>query len=178
EDHQPLVDRKTVTLLKQAGERAAVYTTGAFMGLRNALVLTASKLGQIPPWLYRDNPAFQLVTVPRPDLRERKIFIDLFLTTSFRIEDRGIEEAPERRQRLVDDLAGLSDGLSYVDLEALGRTSEREGLAADQPTALVNYFRFGTRVDPWQQFRDREPSDFERRLAAEVFGQPAAIAAA
>src|SRR5262249_57143514 len=65
EDHQPLVDRKTVTLLKHAGDRAAVYTTGAFLGLRNALVLTASKLGQIPPWLSRDNAALHLFTGPR-----------------------------------------------------------------------------------------------------------------
>lgn len=59
EDNQPLIDRKTAALLKQAGERAAVYTTDRLVGVRNALVLTASKLGQIPPWVYRDNPAFE-----------------------------------------------------------------------------------------------------------------------
>jgi energy-coupling factor transporter ATP-binding protein EcfA2 len=177
EDNQPLIDRKTAALLKQAGERAAVYTTDRLVGVRNALVLTASKLGQIPPWVYRDNPAFQLITVPRPDLRERRISLGRFLPTLFRV-DEGLERDSARLQRVVDELAGMADGLSYFDLEALGHTSRREGLPAERSAQLVNYFRFGTRSDPWEELRDRGFQAAEAQLGRDVLGQPHAVEAA
>jgi len=177
EDNQTLVDRKVVSILMQTAERARVFYGGSFSGMRNSLILVASKLGQIPPWLYRENPGFELIPVTRPELRERRVFVDQHLEQSFLVAD-DLSAREGEREKVVADLAAVTDGLTYTDLWVLGRASQREELPAEEAARLVNYFRFGLQSDPWEELRGWNADSIRERLNQRVFGQPEAIEAA
>jgi energy-coupling factor transporter ATP-binding protein EcfA2 len=155
-----------------------IVQTAAFLGQRhrlcgrkNTLVVVGGQLGAIPPWFYQDNPFINLLQVTKPRREERARYI----RTNFNNFHESDALEPEERQKIEREFADLTDGLTTWDLDAIWRTSIAESFSIAQPKALVDYFKYGQREDPWERLDAAKIQDAQTKLAARVIGQDVAI---
>ncbi len=166
-------ERLLMVQLKKAIREAAYITAGSLAGRKNALVIVASQLGAVPPWLYQDEPFLALVQVGRPRTEERINFLRSYCTNFHGGEALSGDEL----DRVAQDFSDLTDGLMAWDMEAIRRTSVAEGLSVSNPKALVDYYKYGQRDDPWEHLDQGRVSDACTQIEKRVIGQPAAVEA-
>jgi energy-coupling factor transporter ATP-binding protein EcfA2 len=157
---------RTLVRLKKALQ-AAAYVEGR----KNVLVIVARQLGGVPPWLYQDNPLLALVEVPRPNLEERRRYINLNLVDFF----QGNAMTAEQFADVVREFANLTDGLTMRDLMAIRRTSLAEQIPISRAKVLVDYYKYGRRDDPWEKLDAEVIRRASDELQKRVIGQSAAI---
>ena len=170
-EQQPADERALLVSIQMVMQEAARHTTGALAGMRNALVMVAPVLGQVPAWLYREHPLVQVVGVGRPDRPDREAFLRRQWAGFFGAED----EAPS--MEVLDAFAALTDGMSFWDLEALRLASHHERIVIADTRKLLDVFRHGTREDPWEQLNVEVLGLAKDRLTRQVVGQDAAVEA-
>jgi hypothetical protein len=168
-EQQPADERGLLVTMQLAMDEAARHTAGARAGMRNALVLVAPVLGQIPTWLYREHPLVQVVGVVRPDRPDR----EAFLSRQWRGFFGAVGEEPPGD--VVDAFGALTDGMSFWDLEALRLASHHERIAIGDARKLLDVFRHGTREDPWERLSIEVLGQARERLTRQVMGQEAAV---
>ena len=136
---------------------------------RNALILVATTIGQVPSWLYHNNPLFHVITVHRPSAEERKMF--------FRRHHEGFNLAPdfEFTEFLVEEFASLTDGLSFRDLEVLQRSASYDlGVRLGRSCKpLIDRFKHGIKADLWKA--EFNVGTTRTMLQAKVIGQEQAV---
>ena len=164
-------ERPVLVQLKKSIQHAAYLGSGALAGRKNALVMVTGQLGTVPPWLYQDSPLVALVQATRPRLEERASFLLTFIRNFF----GGAEVPPERLEQVARDFADLTDGLTAWDLDSIRRTSVAEGMSIEAPKALVDYYKYGRRDDPWEKMDREKISGARAEIEQRVIGQPAAV---
>jgi ATP-dependent Clp protease ATP-binding subunit ClpA len=148
--------------------QAAEYVQGR----KNVLVFVARQLAGVPPWLYQGNPVLAPVEVPRPSLEERRRFIDHNFADFF--EGYALTAKPADVAR---EFANLTDGLTTRDLMAIRRTSRAEEIPISRTKALVDYYKYGKREDPWEKLDAEVIRKSSADMQQRVIGQSAAIEA-
>lgn len=173
DEHQQADERHVMVQLGLiTSEARRIQSTATMAGMRNAVVLVASNLGQVPAWLYRDNPLFYVISIARPDAEEREEFFRQRFQFFF-----GVLPDTRPSPAVVDELATLTDGLTHWDLEALRLASHHESLRVTAPRRLVDFFKHGTHEDPWERLSMETLQQAEAELSRKVIGQAAAIRA-
>ncbi len=168
-EQQPVEERGLLVAMQLVMDEAVRHTTGTRAGMRNAFVLVAPVLGQIPTWLYREHPLVQVVGVGRPDRPER----EAFLARQWRGFFGAAGEVP--LADVLDAFAALTDGMSFWDLEALRLASHHEQIAIGETRKLLDVFRHGTREDPWERLSVDVLAQARGQLTRQVMGQEAAV---
>ena len=168
-EQQPAEERGLLVTMQLVMDEAARHTTGTQAGMRNALILVAPVLGQIPTWLYREHPLVQVVGVGRPDRPEREAFLLRQWPGFFGAS--GEQPTPD----VLDAFAALTDGMAFWDLEAVRLASHHEQIEIGETRKLLDVFRHGSREDPWERLSIEVLGQARDRLTRQVMGQDAAI---
>jgi len=169
-DHYADEERQLLGLLKKCTLEASIVDT---RGVRNTVVFTSSDLQKVPLWLHRENPIVAIIAVGRPGRTERRWFAERFQ------EDFYAPQVPSavEKARLLEEFADLTEGFRCWDLEALMRTSHAERIPFHRLRALIDFYKFGLKDDPWQNL-DRERVVRARpSLTRRVLGQQEAVEA-
>jgi ATP-dependent Clp protease ATP-binding subunit ClpA len=170
-DHLPESERSLIVQLKKVLHNVGYNQSGALAGRPNLLTLVAAHLGKVPAWFYQDNPLLALVQIPRPSWLERKSFLSNFAKHFH----EGEKLPPEKIPEIAREFADLTDGLTAWDLESVRRTSRAEQLTVAQPKALVDYYKYGRRDDPWERLDPARIRVAQEELGKRVIGQPSAV---
>jgi hypothetical protein len=166
-------ERPQLVQLKKALQEASYIVNGPLAGRKNVLVLVAGQLGAVPSWLYKDNPFLTLIQVTKPQLEERKNFIQSFINNFYEVQALDTVNI----EKVAQEFADLTDGLTAWDFEAIRRTSIVERFPLSNPKALVDFYKYGCRDDPWERLNTDKIEKARFELEARVIGQPVAIEA-
>ena len=167
--HHAAEELPLLVRMKQALQDASFASNQT--NLRNTFIGVASELTAVPGWLYVDNPRITLVTVSRPNARERRHWIGARLEGFHGASD--LES--NRQEELVRELADRTDGMSLFDISLLPRVSHAEQIELATPHELVRAARFGKKEDPWRELDPTRLESAERLLGSRVKGQDAAV---
>ena len=170
--HQTNAELQLLVQLKKIAQTAAfMEKSHRLCGRKNALVVVGGQLGAIPPWFYQENPFVALLQVTKPRREERARYIHTHLANFY----EGHTLSPEQAAKIEREFADLTDGLTAWDLDAIWRTSIAEEFSIAQPKALVDYYKYGQRNDPWEQLDATKIRHAQQKLEARVIGQQVAI---
>ena len=173
-------DVNSFNLLMQAASSAATVRTP--MGKRqNLLILLVEKLNDLPAWFYLNNPQCKTIRIEAPDREERKRLISgkawpsFFDATVYRTDMPFYKEHPEELTRLREKFVGLTEGLTFTELDGLRRLSKREQTPIRNLCTVVDLYKYGIKENPWQNLSMESlrtaKADFEKRIT----GQDAAL---
>ena len=168
-EQQPADERALLVSIQLAMHEAARHIEGPQGGMRNALVLVAPVLGQVPAWLYREHPLVQVVGVGRPDRPDREAFLMRQWAGFYGAA------GDEPTNDVLDAFVALSDGMSFWDLEAVRLASHHEQIPVADTRKLLDVFRHGAREDPWEQLSSEVLGQARNRLTRQVVGQDGAV---
>ncbi len=173
-------DVNSFNLLMQAAASAATVRTP--MGKRqNLLILLVEKLNDLPAWFYLNNPQCKTIRIEAPDREERKRLISgkawpsFFDAAVYRTDMPFYEEHPEELIRLREKFVGLTEGLTFTELDGLRRLAKREQTPIRDLCVVVDLYKYGIKENPWQNLSMESlrtaKQDFEKRIK----GQDAAL---
>jgi energy-coupling factor transporter ATP-binding protein EcfA2 len=168
-DYASPADRVLMVHLAHAADEAHCHQSEGMAGMRNALVLVAPHLAQVPRWIYHGNPLFQLVAVERPDGAARRRYL-----TDYHDAFHRRTPGPPAPQ-VVEDFTALTDGLSLWDLEAVRLASQHQRLPLEDARRLVDFFKHGVKDDPWEQIDRSVLAGAREQLRRRVIGQDRAV---
>ena len=166
-------DVNSFNLLMQSAMSAATVRTP--MGKRqNLLILLVEKLNDLPAWFYLNNPLCKTIRIEAPDREERKRLISgkawptFFDSTVYRTDMPFYEAHPEELTRLREKFVGLTDGLTFTELDAMRRLSKREQTHIRDLCSIVDLYKYGIKENPWQNLSmdslRTAKQDFEKRI--------------
>ena len=173
-------DVNSFNLLLQAALSSATVRTP--VGKRqNQLVLLVNKLNDLPAWFYLNNPVCKTITLEMPDRAERKRFVSgstfpaFFDGSVYRREMPYYREHPEELERLWEKFVGLTEGMTYTELDAMRRLCKQERTSIRDLCSIVDLYKYGIKENPWEQLSMESlhtaKQDFEKRIK----GQDAAL---
>ena len=172
-EHHAADEVNWLVRLNQIFRDASFASKQSAPGLRNTVIGVATRLTNVPSWLYVDNPRLSMVTVGKPNSRERRHWIETRLSEFHGITN---EVSPERRKALVEELAISTEGMSNYDISLLPRISCAEKIGLESATELVRAARYGKKEDPWRDLDRTRLVAAEPLLSKRVMGQEAAVA--
>ena len=173
-------DVNSFNLLMQSALSSATVRTS--MGRKpNLLILLVNKVNDLPAWFYLNNPVCKVVTLETPDREERKRFISgpmfatFFDSAVYRTDWPFYAEHPEELERLQDRFVGLTEGMTFTELDAMRRLSKRECTPIRDLCSIVDLYKYGVKVNPWSTLSTESlrtaKADFQKRIK----GQDAAL---
>lgn len=173
-------DVNSFNLLMQSALSAATVRTT--MGKRqNLLILLVNKLNDLPAWFYLNNPVCKVIRLEAPDRDERKhlisgsAFATFFDSTVYRTDMPYYHQHPEELERLREKFVGLTEGLTFTELDAMRRLSKQECVPIRDLCTVVDLYKYGIKENPWEQLSmdslRHAKQDFEKRIK----GQDAAL---
>jgi energy-coupling factor transporter ATP-binding protein EcfA2 len=136
----------------------------------NAVVVLTPRLGALPPALYQHNPAVQEIVLPLPNRADRQRALSRVCTTL------RLDQPLQPGTRPFADLVDALDGLTLRDLHQLVRLSRQQPVAVSADV-LLNLYRYGVKVSPWEGLDRAKVAALGERLGQRVKGQDHAIAA-
>lgn len=179
-DRMDQQDINSFNLLMQSAMSASTVRTPQGKK-QNVLVLLVNKLNDLPAWLYLNNPVCKSIHLDAPDREERRrliagpAFATFFDSTVYRTDIPYYNEHPDELERLQDKLVGLTDGMTFTDLDAMRRLSKREATPIRDLTQIVDLYKYGIKENPWRTLSLESlrtaKADFEKRIK----GQDAAL---
>ncbi|MDO5581320.1 MAG: AAA family ATPase [Planctomycetia bacterium] len=170
---QEQAEREFLIQLKKIVKEAADLQEN-MEGRRNALIITASQLAAIPSWFYQEHPLLALIRIPFPDVKERRSFIEGFFDC---FADPFITDDSCKKE-MIDTFVQQTDGLTILDLMALGTTCSSEKIKIAQPADMKNviaYYRYGEKIDPWEKFNADTIRSAPQQIQKRVIGQKNAV---
>lgn len=173
-------DVNSFNLLMQSALSAATVRTP--VGKRqNLLILLVNKLNDLPTWFYLNNPVCKVIRLEAPDRDERKhlisgsAFATFFDSTVYRTDMPYYSQHPEELERLREKFVGLTEGLTFTELDAMRRLSKQECIPIRDLCTIVDLYKYGIKENPWEQLSmdslRHAKQDFEKRIK----GQNAAL---
>jgi len=116
--------------------------------------------------IFLKNPLVSSISIPIPNRKDRKEFIDNFINQFF--FDKELEENE------IDNLIDLLDGMLLRDIHQLIKLSnqQEEKLA---PTKLINFYKYGIVSSPWEELSKNKISKIRDILTKRVKGQDRAV---
>ena len=166
-------DVNSFNLLMQSAMSAATVRTP--MGRRhNLLILLVSKLNDLPAWFYLNNPLCKTILLEAPDREERmrlisgKAWPTFFDATVYRTDMPFYDRHPEELRQLREKFVGLTEGLTFTELDAMRRLSKQESTPIRELCSIVDLYKYGIRENPWatlsmESLRTAK-ADFQKRI--------------
>ncbi|GAA2902770.1 AAA family ATPase [Pseudonocardia halophobica] len=139
--------------------------------IRNRLVLVVNELQAVPPWVRSGSPQVATIEVGRPTADERAAFVRSMLNQL----TGGSGLTPSEASAAAIRIAGLTEGMTLVDIRGLRATSKMTKIPVTSPRRLVTRHRFGLREDPWEQLDISRVREAKELLSKRVVGQPHAV---
>ncbi len=166
-------------LLQSALSSATVRTK---MGKKpNLLILLVNKLNDLPTWFYLDNPVCKTITFEAPDRDERMRFLSgsawpsFFDASVYRTDMPYYQEHPDDLRKLREKFVGVTEGMTFTELDALRRMSRAQCGAIRELCSIVDLYKYGIHENPWEKLSmeslQTAKSDFQKRIK----GQDAAL---
>ena len=166
-------DVNSFNLLLQAALSAATVRTAT--GKRqNLLILLVSKLNDLPAWFYLNNPVCKSILLEAPDRDERKhlisgnAFASFFDSTVYRTDMPYYLDHPDELERLREKFVGLTEGLTFTELDAMRRLSKQECTPIRDLCQVVDLYKYGIRENPWESLSMASlrtaKDDFRKRI--------------
>jgi ATP-dependent Clp protease ATP-binding subunit ClpA len=167
-------DLEDIIGLRRACERANYIRQGhALAGRKNLLVLiTTGALAGVPSYLYQNHPQLVILEIPKPGRADRVRFIEQKLSNFC----GGAVISGEQRERVISDLADLTDGMMVEELGKLVRLSVIREIRVDEDSKqVVNQLKYGERRDPWKDLDPTKIAQAEETIGRRILGQAAAV---
>lgn len=165
-------EREYLATLGKALERAQpcqiMAELDTLIGVNSLVVIVAKNNATIPPMLYLDNPLACTLTVPLPGRNERERFVTANMPCLRLSQDLDSD------QTLKADFVDALDGFTLRDIIQLIKLSRQveERMSFEK---LINLFRYGESVSPWEELSREKLMEVEARLQERVKGQDHAI---
>lgn len=134
------------------------------------LIIVTPTLGVLPPRFYNHDARVRLISIPTPDLEQRRLSIER-MHRDFLLQqnkESGTNERP------LQQLAEMTDGMATVDLRNLAALSRQSTTMLDV-ASLVNLYRFGERESPWTQLDEQRVAMAGDIIRERVKGQDDAV---
>ncbi len=148
---------------------------------QNLLILLVNKLNDLPAWFYLNNPVCKILELDSPGREERKRMLEgenfagFFSGTVYRRDMPYYREHPEELERLKERFVGLTEGLSFTELEEMRLLSKQEETPVRDLCSVVDLYKYGIKENPWSRLSvdslKTAKQDFEKRIK----GQDAAL---
>lgn len=150
-------------------------TTRTPQGKRpNLLILLVSKLNDLPAWFYLNNPVCQSITLEAPDREERMRFFSgnawpsFFDAAIYRTDMPYYQQHPEDLRKLREKLVGLTEGMTFTELDALRRLSRQQCTPMRDLCSIVDLYKYGIHENPWAKLSMESlktaKADFQKRI--------------
>ena len=148
---------------------------------QNLLVMLVNKLNDLPAWFYLNNPVCKILELDAPSREERKRMLEgdnlasFFSGTVYRRDLPYYQEHPEELERIRERFVGLTEGLSFTELEEMRLLSRKEETPIRDLCTVVDLYKYGIKENPWSTLSVESlktaKADFEKRIK----GQDAAL---
>ncbi len=148
---------------------------------QHLLILLVNKLNDLPAWFYLNNPVCKVLRLDAPSREERKRMLEgdnlagFFSGTVYRRDMPYYREHPEDLERLRERFVGLTEGLTYTELEEMRLLSKQEETPIRDLCTVVDLYKYGVKENPWSTLNMESlktaKQDFEKRIK----GQDAAL---
>jgi ATPases with chaperone activity, ATP-binding subunit len=161
-------ERQYLATLGKTLEKTRRYDT-IQSEVQNIVIIVTRNLAMFPPAFYLHNPLVTTVNVSLPGRNERERFIDANI--AHLKCSQNITSDPVVKSDFIDAL----DGFSLKELSqliTLSRQMEGELLSFEK---LINLYKYGEKVSPWEELSREKLQDIESRLTCRVKGQEEAI---
>ena len=172
-DRLDQMEVNSFNLLLQASLSAATVRT-AQGKLPNLLILLVNKLNDLPAWFYLDNPVCKTITLEAPDRDERMRFLSgsawpsFFDAAVYRTDMPYYQQHPDDLRKLREKFVGLTEGMSFTELDALRRMSRSQCAPIRDLCSIVDLYKYGIHENPWAKLSMESlktaKTDFQKRV--------------
>lgn len=172
-DRLDQMEVNSFNLLLQASLSAATVRT-AQGKLPNLLILLVNKLNDLPAWFYLDNPVCKTITLEAPDRDERMRFLSgsawpsFFDAAVYRTDMPYYQQHPDDLRKLREKFVGLTEGMSFTELDALRRMSRSQCAPIRDLCSIVDLYKYGIHENPWTKLSMESlktaKADFQKRI--------------
>ncbi len=141
---------------------------------QNQLILLVNKLNDLPAWFYLNNPVCKILRLEAPDREERKRMMDgtnfasFFSGTVYRRDMPYYSEHPEELERIKERFIGLTEGMTFTELDEMRMLCKREETQIRDLCKVVDLYKYGVKENPWSTLSVRSlktaKQDFEKRI--------------
>ena len=141
---------------------------------QNLLVLLVNKLNDLPAWFYLNNPVCKILMLEAPDREERKRmmtgnnFAAFFSGTVYRQDMPYYEEHPDELNRIKERFVGLTEGMSFTELDEMRLLCKKEEIQIRDLCTVVDLYKYGIKENPWSRLNMQSlktaKQDFEKRI--------------
>ena len=178
-DRMDQQDVNSFNLLLQAALSASTVRTPQGRR-RNILVVLVNKRNDLPAWFYLNNPCCRAITLEAPDREERmrlvtNRFATFFDGSVYRTDMPWYREHPHELLKLQEKFVGLTEGLTFTELDALRTLGKQELTAVRDLCQVVDLYKYGFKDNPWERLSmaslKTAKEDFQQRIK----GQDAAL---
>ncbi len=148
---------------------------------QNLLVLLVNKLNDLPTWFYLNNPVCKILELDAPGREERKRMVTgdnlaaFFSGTVYRQDMPEYRKHPEDLERICERFVGLTEGLTFTELDEMRMLCKREEIRIRDLCTAVDLYKYGIKENPWSSLSvsslKTAKQDFEKRIK----GQDAAL---
>ncbi len=173
-------DVNSFNLLLQSALSASSVRT-IYGRKQNLLILVVNKLNDLPAWFYLNNPICKTITLEAPDRDERKRLISgpafptFFDSSVYRTDYPYYADHPEDLEKLQDKFVGLTEGMTFTELDALRNLSRKEMTPIRDLCSVVDLYKYGIRSNPWESLSMKSLKHAKQDLEQRVKGQDVAL---
>ena len=163
-------ERNYLTELAKSLNAACKYDVSSqnFWGVSKFVLMIARDKSAINPSYYLKNPLVGEVVAPLPGRRERSAFVEAF--GAYLNVSAGTNPIIAKND-FIDSLEGFSLK-EIAQIIKLSRLPGNENLSYER---LVNLYKYGEKVSPWEELSKEKLSEIKERLSARVKGQQDAV---
>lgn len=135
----------------------------------NLVIILTKNQSTIPPEYYLNNPQVSTLTIPLPGRNERERFIDTNISC--------LKTNPDisSNKLLKDNFIDSLDGFSLKEIAQIMKLSRQLGTETLSSEKLINLFKYGEKISPWEELSKDKLSTLEESLKRRVKGQDEAI---
>ena len=163
-------ERQNITLLGKAiKDRKVDYFNKDYN--ESVVIIILNKASGIPISFYQGNPEIEIITLQKPDRKERKDLIQ-------KIEDSFDVKLKNGTDSLLDneniECIDLLDDFTNREIIQLSRMSRKEEKTSFEK--LFYLFKYGEKENPWESLEQSRIKKIKEELSQSVIGQDEAIA--
>lgn len=148
---------------------------------RNAILLLANKVNDLPPWFYLENPDVKAISIPTPDSQSRMAFVSenrlaqFFPPRIFVADMEGYAQNPDALAKLQRRFVGITEGFTNTDLLGIRTICYRGQYHMAQLPAVVDFYRYGVKENKWETINAETIEALRQDLFSHILGQEHAL---
>lgn len=159
----------TRLLLASKASGQAVSTTNGKL-LTNSLFFIVEKTNDLPTWFFINNPNIKTISITKVDRELRKTFI-----RNYRYLWINIDADTSEKERLLDELASLTDGFSMIDLLSFLNFCDEKAVSVLNPKSAVDFYKFGVAESYWDNLSKDTIKQLPQKIKKRIKGQDEAV---